>query len=171
MLSRASFDDARWDAQRSALGIATYDLCETPCHKNYQDICVIAFPTPLGDDQPVLVPTGFDSNNNKGAWKKIFNPADDLNLSGKNSRGVMSNHNDRNVGKVNGDDTSVQVAFANSVTIGSLRIPSTAVFAPYSKLASDVSLVLDSAENGKPRRVATLKVPDGCSKPARKYGV
>ncbi len=130
--------------------------------KNYQDVCVIAFPTPLGDDQPVLVPTRFDSNNNKVAWEKIFNPEDDLYLSGKNSRAVMGKHHDRYVEKVNGDDTYVQVRFASPVTIRSLRIPSTAVFAPYSKLASNVSLVLEIVENGKRRQVATIKIPDGC---------
>ena len=130
--------------------------------KNYQDVCVIAFPTPLGDDQPVLVPTKFDSNNNKVAWEEIFNPAEDLNLSGKNSRGVMNKHGDRNVEKVNGEDTYVQVSFESPVTIRSLRIPSTAVFPPYSKLASDVSLILETVEDKKLIRVASLKVPDGC---------
>ncbi len=130
--------------------------------KDYQDICVIAFPTPMGDDQPVHVPTYIESNNPEVAWQEIFDPANDLNLSGKNSRGVMSKHDDRNVKKVDGEDAYVQVRFASPVTIRSLRIPSTAVFAPYSKLAADVSLILETVENGKRRRVATLKVPDGC---------
>ncbi len=130
--------------------------------KDYRDVCVLAFPTPLGDDQPVLVPAKYESNNDRVAWNKIFDPASDLNLSGKNSRGVINKNSDRSVGKVKGEDTFVQVSFADPVTIRSLRIPSTAVFLTDSTLASNVSLLIEKVEAGKRHLVATLKVPDGC---------
>ncbi len=130
--------------------------------KNYQDVCVIAFPTPLGDDEPILVPSKIESNNKSVPWADIFNPEGTLYLSGKNSRGVMSKHKDREIKKVSGKDTFVQVQFDNPVTLRSLRIPSTAVFASESKVATDVSIMLETVENGTFKVITTLKVPDGC---------
>jgi hypothetical protein len=79
--------------------------------QNYQDVSVIAFPTPKGDDQPVLLPASIESNNKNIPWKKILNPEGSLDLSGKNSRGIMGNNNDRNIAKVKGQDTYVQIRF------------------------------------------------------------
>ncbi|MFC1766300.1 glycosyl hydrolase [Planctomycetota bacterium] len=74
----------------------------------------------------------------------------------------MGKNKDRNIGKVKGKNTYVQIGFERPVTIRSLRIPSTAVVASDSKVVSDIYLVLETIVKGKRTKVATLKVPDGC---------
>ncbi len=129
--------------------------------KNYQDVCVIAFPTPKGDDQPVLIPDDIESNNEKIPWGKILDPKSRVTIPVKGPAGAIKKNSDRNVGKVNGRDTYVQVRFKQPVTLRSISLPATSIVSD-SKLVTDIDLILETVQNGKRTKVAVIPIPDGC---------
>ncbi len=129
--------------------------------KDYKDITVIAFPTPAGDDVPVLIPDSIESNNDAIAWAKLLDPKTRYTKPIKGGGGIPGNMKDRVVGKVKGEDTYVQMSFKEPVTVRSISLPSTASVAGDSKVVSDIDLVIETMENGKLRKVGTVSVPDG----------
>lgn len=76
--------------------------------RDYRDVAVIAFPTPLGDESPLPVPTIAASNRENLPWADV--------LAGKPGTSVRVNPS--------GEPAWVEVDFGKPVTLRSLELPS-----------------------------------------------
>jgi hypothetical protein len=130
---------------------------------DYQDVCVIAFPTPEGDDLPPHVPVKIESNNEAVPWERVFDPKQSLNLPAQGGADVARRLRDSQVGKVKGQDSYVQVRFAGPVTLRSLRLPPISHMMGGSQIPrTDVRLIIEKVEGGRRSPVAEIPLPDTC---------
>ncbi len=89
---------------------------------NYQDVQVLAFPTPAGDDSKVAIPIKIESNNTIIPWTEIFNPSQKLDLNSKSLSQSLKSFKQNGIGKVNGDDTWVKLKFDKEIMVRSIEM-------------------------------------------------
>ncbi|MDR0521190.1 MAG: hypothetical protein LBH00_04980, partial [Planctomycetaceae bacterium] len=104
----------RTDLAAADAGPVSVRLPNPPADTNsdYRDICVLAFPTPLEDDDKPLLPDSVKSNLEKFPWNTCFAG----NTAGKPLPFLTSDDKDKPVW--------VEVAFSQAVTLRTLELPS-----------------------------------------------
>ena len=77
----------------------------------YQDVQVLAFPTPEGDDTEVLLPSKIESNNKEVPWSDIFNPEVKLKINERRAElsPFLKNYKNIGIDKLDGENTWVKV--------------------------------------------------------------
>ncbi len=128
---------------------------------DYKDIQILAFPTPIGDDIKVLVPSKIESNNKIVPWEKLFNPEAMLDLSSRNTPKNLKAYKASGIGKVDKKDTWVKVIFNEEVTLRSIQLPSIrAMILDRQYPFVDISFKIQALKKGSLRDVAELKIPN-----------
>ncbi|HUV62968.1 MAG TPA: glycosyl hydrolase [Sedimentisphaerales bacterium] len=130
---------------------------------DYQDICVMAFPTPRGDALSPFIPVSIETNNAAVDWERIFDPERCLKLPSKAIGPLVKKHQNLHVTKVKGQDTYVQVRFAEPVTLRSLTMPPIRhMVLDWGSPRTDIKLILQTVERNQLTTVAEVLVPHSC---------
>ncbi len=128
---------------------------------NYQDICVLAFPTPKDDTVKYLVPSEIQSNNPVVSWEPIIDRT--IRLNPRPSRNAKENveYHENVVNKVDGKDTWVQVSFDEPVTLRSLELPpGNKLYVDKNNPVIDVCILIETVDTeGKLSFVAERQIP------------
>ena len=132
--------------------------------RNYQDVQVIAFPTPSGHQHTDLTPISYASNNPRVPWQSIFDKTKRVQYQFHPRRlhdqAPFRRYQQEGIQPVEGKSTWVHLTFASPVTLRALELPpvrSIQMNMQYPK--TDVELVVESKINGKWQQVSTLHVP------------
>ncbi|MBC8871625.1 MAG: hypothetical protein H8E44_19540 [Planctomycetes bacterium] len=128
---------------------------------NYQDICVLAFPTPKDDTVKYLVPSKIETNNPEVSWGPIIDTKRRLNPRPRSGakEGVVYDNNI--VNKVNGSDTWLQVWFDEPVTLRALELPpGNKLYVNKNNPVVDVNLLIEQVDHkGTISSVAERQIP------------
>ena len=139
---------------------------------NYQDIQVLAFPTPEGDDLEPLNPSKIETNNSAVPWQAIFNPNSKLIVTRKNTYldKPLKQYRNQGITKVNDANSWVKTVFDDAVTLRTITFPQLRhiiVGTQYPKV--DVALKVEAIVDGELKTITTVKLPDANWNDRRKH--
>jgi len=151
----------RLNGERLFDGALTLDQSFTRNNdSNYQDICVLAFPTPLDDELTPFVPVKIKTNRPEICWDKIFDPNQKVNARPQRRARKDVRYDATEVSRVDGEEAYVQVRFATPVMLRSLRLP------PLRKMTVnkeyphvDVQLKIEQVVDGKRLPITVRQMP------------
>ncbi|MGJ8692240.1 MAG: glycosyl hydrolase [Thalassotalea sp.] len=90
---------------------------------NYQDVLLLAFPTPTDDKITALVPDSVQSNNPLIPWENIFDSSKHIDFKNKTLSADNLAYKKQAITAVDGTPTWVTLTFAQAQTIRSLELP------------------------------------------------
>ncbi len=139
---------------------------------NYQDVQVLAFPTPKGDDVAPLMPSQIKTNNDLVPWQDIFNPDAKLIVTRKTTHldKPLKQYRIQGISKVNNANTWVKTIFEKKVTLRSIRFPQlrhAVLNTQYPRI--NVRLKVEALVDDTLIEIALLKVPDANWNDRRKH--
>lgn len=139
---------------------------------NYQDVQVLAFSTPEGDDVAPLKPSKIETNNSVVPWEAIFNPDSKLIVTRKTTQldKPLKEYRAKGISKVNNQDTWVKTTFSNPVTLRTITFPQLRhiiMGTEYPKV--DMAIKVEALINGQLKTVTTVKLPDANWNDRRKH--
>jgi len=128
---------------------------------DYKDVELLAFPTLEDENSKAFVPKKIETNNNSIPWAKIFDPAQQLDLSSKSLSKFLTNYKEKGIEKVEEVNTWVKVKFDQEVNIRSIEM------SPIREMILDrqyplvkASLKIQATDNGSLKDIAELKIPN-----------
>lgn len=129
---------------------------------NYQDVQVLAFPTPEGDRPAINVPLHITTNNTKVPWADLFDPSQSVDVTSRKVPLEIQEYKQHGIAKIADANTWVRVDFEDAIILRSIT------FSPFRDMVMDkqypimdVELKVEYLTNGQFSEVATLKMPDG----------
>jgi hypothetical protein len=139
---------------------------------DYQDVQVLAFPTPEGDDENPLNPSKLETNNDIVPWKAIFNPKSKLTVTRKTTQLdiPLEAFRAKGISKLNNEETWVKSMFPTPITLRTIRLPQLRhiiVGTQYPKV--EVSIKVEALIEGKLKTITTVKLPDANWNDRRKH--
>ncbi|WP_371193875.1 glycosyl hydrolase [Glaciecola sp. SC05] len=143
-----------------ALNIATEYLSS---ERNYQDIKVIAFPTPRDEGQRALTPIKYQSNNPFVPWDTIIDPSKRrvYNDRIKQNEEPYKTYQAQNISTINGQDTWLTVTFAKPETLRTIELPPIRTVITNRLIPKvDINILVEAiSQTGKATKIANLEVP------------
>ena len=113
--------------------------------RNYQDIAVIAFPTPADAEIPDLIPTGFKSNHPTIPWAKLFAPGNKASCKIPPAK----------------EPAWVEFSFDRPVTLRSFDLPPTGIFTIRKIFDPRVSIRIHAVGESGLTEIAHRPIPRG----------
>lgn len=127
---------------------------------NYQDIVVLAFPTPEGDDEEAAKPAQITSNNNTVPWKRIINPDKRVEMINRKLPDDWKPYSDIGILPVNSENTWVKVKFDNPTTVRSIILPPLRFMIPSRDYpVVEVTIKVQAQIDGKLSDIAEIEIP------------
>ncbi|APY11603.1 hypothetical protein BWZ22_10275 [Seonamhaeicola sp. S2-3] len=146
-------------------------LYHTPDY-NYQDIQVLAFPTPEGDDTPPFKPTLIETNNTAVPWKDIFNPDAKIIVTRKTTRldQPLNTYRKQGISKVNNQDSWVKTTFDSPITLRTIQLPQLRHIIMGTQYPQvDVAIKVEALIDNKLTEITTVNIPDANWNDRRKH--
>jgi hypothetical protein len=112
--------------------------------RNYQDLFVIAFPTPEGDMGTRLIPAGVHSNRTNLAWKECLQEQKRLILPPSLS-----------------EPTTIKVEFAGETVVRTVELPPVNSFSHAWSYSPDVTVTVYAETGGEIKQIAHIDMPQG----------
>jgi hypothetical protein len=130
---------------------------------NYQDIGLIAFPTPIDDSLPPVVPAEIETNNSRVPWSHLFDPDKHLQIKPARRANPKRKYDDPTIGKVDGQDSYVILRFADAVTLRSIQFPPICTMVIDKEYpVVEAGILIETIENGQTKPVAQRGIPVTC---------
>lgn len=123
---------------------------------NYQDVQLLAFPTPEGDNLEVPVPINIESNNSAIPWTEIFNPNKSLDLKREILSESLKTYKEKGIG----NGTWVKLKFDQKVMIRSIEMsPIREMLLNRDYPVVKMKLKVQAMENDALKDIAELQIP------------
>lgn len=129
---------------------------------DYQDIVVLAFPTPKGDDEVMAQPAQITSNNSLVPWKRMINPEKRVEMIKRKLPEDWKPYSEIGIEPVGEDKTWVTVKFEKPTTVRSMVLPPIRFMLPGTEYpVIDVIIKVQARVDNDLVDVAELKIPNG----------
>lgn len=129
---------------------------------NYQDITLLAFPTPTGDDESAPCPSDISSNNSSVPWERMINPVKRVEMVNRKLPDDWKPYSEVGIKPVEDEKTWVKVEFDQPETIRSIIFPPIRFMLPSTEYpVIDVSVRVEALINNELVELAELKIPNG----------
>ncbi|WP_299430213.1 glycosyl hydrolase [uncultured Maribacter sp.] len=139
---------------------------------NYQDIQVLAFPTPEGDNLEPFNPLKIETNNSLVPWKDIFNPNSRIIVTRKTTEldKPLKAYRSQGISKVKNENTWVKTKFDVPITLRTITFPqSRHMILDTQYPIIDVAIKVEALINSKLVEVSTINLPDANWNDRRKH--
>lgn len=141
-----------WSRTESTAGSAAKILLPVPKPskedwRDYRDVCVLAFPTPRGDQGSFLKPVAIKSNRKSENWHEL--------VVGKEA--LLKT----DVSKVGGEATWLEVQFDKPVELRSVELPNVETLMKRRSFDPEATIKLEAFQGNRWQLVGTRKIPRG----------
>ena len=129
---------------------------------NYQDVALLAFPSPNGDASPLLSPISTSSNNSAVPWERIINPVKRVEMVNRKLPADWKPYSEIGITPVGNERTWVRITFDEPLCLRSLIFPPIRFMLPGTEYpVIDVRIKVQAKIDGQLAEVAEIKIPDG----------
>lgn len=129
---------------------------------NYQDVTLLAFPTPEGDDAKTIRPSKITTNNTQVPWKRMINPEKRVEMVKRSLPEDWRPYSQIGIAPVEGKRPWVNIKFDEEITVRSIVFPPIRYMLPATEYpVIDVTLRVQAKVNNQLKDIAEIKIPDG----------
>lgn len=132
--------------------------------RNYQDVSVLAFKTPVGHTQIDHTPSFYKSNNMSVPWPSIFDKSKRTTYQIKPMRPhkeeTFRRYQEQGIHPVSGEPTYIELGFDSAITLRSIELPPVRnIFTDRQYPKTNIEIVVEANIDDKWHEITRLQVP------------